>query len=322
MLFRIDAPPVAVEEVRDALDERGGGGVLLLAEDDPEMRLLRPRRREDLGPAGLAAAAQLRPVAVPLLRSRHGLAVGSRQALGTLSPGGIGPGMEGLDRSVRRIDRAQQRRPALAFAIAVVRKFGDDQGGHLAALVAYYAFLSLFPLLAAASTSCWWVRRSRGWPGPRAGSRDPRWLVGLLARERHRPAALVPHPDRVRLPWRAHLRGALASGTAWTALLAVGAAYVGWQVSGAGRVYGTFALVIGLLAWLLLAAQVALLGAEVNVVRAARLWPRSLVQPPFTDADRRALVRYVDESARRPEVAIEVDVRDTPNGSTERSRRG
>src|SRR5436189_157743 len=31
--------------------------------------------------------------------------------------------------------------------MAVVKKFGDDQGSNLAALVAYYAFFSLFPLL-------------------------------------------------------------------------------------------------------------------------------------------------------------------------------
>src|SRR5437764_11886204 len=31
--------------------------------------------------------------------------------------------------------------------MAVLKKFGDDQGGNLAALVAYYAFFSLFPLL-------------------------------------------------------------------------------------------------------------------------------------------------------------------------------
>src|SRR5579875_1191814 len=31
--------------------------------------------------------------------------------------------------------------------MAVVRKFGNDQGGNLAALVAYYAFFSIFPLL-------------------------------------------------------------------------------------------------------------------------------------------------------------------------------
>ena len=34
-----------------------------------------------------------------------------------------------------------------AVPFAVVKKFGDDQGGKLAALVAYYGFLSVFPLL-------------------------------------------------------------------------------------------------------------------------------------------------------------------------------
>jgi len=36
--------------------------------------------------------------------------------------------------------------------MAVVKKFGDDQGGSLAALVAYYAFFSLFPLLLVMTT--------------------------------------------------------------------------------------------------------------------------------------------------------------------------
>lgn len=35
----------------------------------------------------------------------------------------------------------------MAFPYAVSKKFGDDQGGNLAALLAYYAFLSIFPLL-------------------------------------------------------------------------------------------------------------------------------------------------------------------------------
>ena len=39
---------------------------------------------------------------------------------------------------------------------------------------------------------------------------------------------------------------------------------------------GVFALVIGLLSWFLVAAHVVLIGAEVNVVIARRLWPRSL----------------------------------------------
>src|SRR5665647_3046656 len=48
---------------------------------------------------------------------------------------------------LRRLDRLQQRWRALAFPFAVVRKFGDDQAGSLAALVAYWGFFSLFPLL-------------------------------------------------------------------------------------------------------------------------------------------------------------------------------
>jgi membrane protein len=48
---------------------------------------------------------------------------------------------------VRVFDRFQQKRRWLAIPMAVVKKFGDDQGGSLAALFAYYAFFSLFPLL-------------------------------------------------------------------------------------------------------------------------------------------------------------------------------
>jgi membrane protein len=51
-----------------------------------------------------------------------------------------------MDR-VKRVDAYQQRHRWLAIPLAVVKKFGDDQGGNLAALVAYFAFFSLFPLL-------------------------------------------------------------------------------------------------------------------------------------------------------------------------------
>src|SRR5437868_5538911 len=52
-----------------------------------------------------------------------------------------------LQRSLDRIDAAQQRRAWLAFPFAVFKKFGDDRAGNLAALIAYYGFFSLFPLL-------------------------------------------------------------------------------------------------------------------------------------------------------------------------------
>lgn len=46
-----------------------------------------------------------------------------------------------------RLDAFQRRHPVLGFPIAVVYKFLDDQGVYLAALMTYYGFLSLFPLL-------------------------------------------------------------------------------------------------------------------------------------------------------------------------------
>jgi hypothetical protein len=49
-----------------------------------------------------------------------------------------------------------------------------------------------------------------------------------------------------------------------------------------------------------------LYAAEINVVRAGRLWPRSVIQPPITEADERVLIRYVRESERRPEVQVDV----------------
>lgn len=51
-----------------------------------------------------------------------------------------------------RLDRLQRRRPAAGFPIAVLYKYFDDQGGNLAALLTYFAFLSVFPLLLLLST--------------------------------------------------------------------------------------------------------------------------------------------------------------------------
>src|SRR6202043_358476 len=52
-----------------------------------------------------------------------------------------------MRRLLAALDKFQQRHRALAFPIAVYRKFSDDQAGSLAALVSYYAFVSTFPLL-------------------------------------------------------------------------------------------------------------------------------------------------------------------------------
>lgn len=46
-----------------------------------------------------------------------------------------------------RVDRFQRRHPAVGYPLAVVYKFFDDQGPYLTAMITYYGFLSLFPVL-------------------------------------------------------------------------------------------------------------------------------------------------------------------------------
>jgi membrane protein len=59
--------------------------------------------------------------------------------------------VEGLSGLVSRIiawaDGLQRRHGVLGFPYAVVKKYGDDEGGRHVALITYYGFLSIFPLL-------------------------------------------------------------------------------------------------------------------------------------------------------------------------------
>ena len=45
------------------------------------------------------------------------------------------------------LDGYQRRHRWAGFPVAVIYKFFEDQGPYLAALITYYGFLSLFPLL-------------------------------------------------------------------------------------------------------------------------------------------------------------------------------
>src|SRR5262245_42628451 len=56
-----------------------------------------------------------------------------------------GPGA--TRRLLRSADGIQRSHPLLAFPFAVFQKFSDDRAGQLAALISYYGFFSLFPLL-------------------------------------------------------------------------------------------------------------------------------------------------------------------------------
>jgi len=79
-------------------------------------------------------------------------------------------------------------------------------------------------------------------------------------------------------------------------------------------VYGVFATVLGLVAWLYLAAEITVYCAEVNVVLARRLWPRSIIQPPSTEADRASLALQALQNQRREEQQVTVTFDDRGRG--------
>lgn len=64
---------------------------------------------------------------------------------------------ERLAQVLDRIDRWQRGHTVPAVGFAVVRKFSQDKAGNLAALISYYAFFSIFPLLLAATTTLFYV---------------------------------------------------------------------------------------------------------------------------------------------------------------------
>jgi membrane protein len=109
--------------------------------------------------------------------------------------------------------------------------------------------------------------------------------------------------------WRDVLPGALVAAVAWEILQLVGGYVVDRQLRHASSTYGVFAIVIGLLSWLYLAANVTLLSAEINVVARHRLWPRSfsvITEQPLTLGDEHALRRRAGVEERRSDEDVSV----------------
>ncbi len=307
------------------------------------------------------------------------------------------------------IDRVQQRRRWLGFPLAVVKKFGDDQAGQLAALISYYAFVSLFPLLLVFVTILGFVLQgdpdeqrkildgtlgqvpiirdqlklhsltgstaalvigivlallagmgitnatqnalNRIWSVP--FKRRPDFLharlrsLGMLAilgslsivsavvggfvGSSSRPALTVVGGVVVafvfnlalfmlafkvltaaELSWRELLPGVVAASVFWQLLQHLGGYYVDHELKHLSPLYGVFGLVLGLLAWLYLGAQMTIFAAEINVVRLRRLWPRSFFGP-LLDADKRALSAAAEAQERVHEQNVEVTF-DEPSG--------
>jgi len=276
-------------------------------------------------------------------------------------------------RPLRALDRYQQRHWPLAVPVAVVKKLGDDDGGDLAALIAYRAFFSLFPLLLVLITvlgyvlegnpdlrqeavdstlaqfpvigdqirlsslegngvalavgivgSLWaglgvvlateraldriWAvpRRSRsGFLASRLRALALLFVLGALTIVSTVASGLVGGGAGLLGPiagvvisvgvnavvfgavftllgqrstsLRALLPGTALAAVCWSALQLVGGYFVSHEVRNATPAYGTFALVLGLLVWIQLGATLTVFSAELNVVRARSLWPRSLL---------------------------------------------
>jgi len=310
------------------------------------------------------------------------------------------------ERLARRADSYQQRHAWLAFPVAAWKKFGDDQAGNLAALIAYYAFVSLFPLMLVLVTVLDIMLRGNtalrqrvvtavgSYPviGPQLKGVHPlqetgiALVIGLVltflgargvanaAQNALNSAWLVPFASRPGFPlnqirsialilvvglgeiatiilsgfagsaghvlggaagrigaivvslvlnvllfWAGfrlatasavstrELRlGAVIAAIAWQALQLLGGYFLTHSLHRSSALYGVFGVVLGLLAWLYLQAQLTLYAVEINVVKARRLWPRSLVPPPLTPQDVTAYQLYAQAERRRQDIDIEV----------------
>ena len=115
------------------------------------------------------------------------------------------------------------------------------------------------------------------------------------------------------VPAQRLIPGAVTGGILWTVLQIAGT-YLVHHFLHSNSVYGYFATVLGLVAYINVAVQITVYAAEVNVVLARRLWARSIMQPPLTEADRASMALQALQNQRRVEEHIEVSFDDRPPG--------
>jgi membrane protein len=101
--------------------------------------------------------------------------------------------------------------------------------------------------------------------------------------------------------------GAIVSSVFWQILLSLAGIIISHDLKHAQAIAGFFGVVLGLLAWFGLQATVIVYAIEADVVRAHHLWPRSIVQPPLTQADKEYLLEVIAAERRRPEQKITVE---------------
>jgi uncharacterized BrkB/YihY/UPF0761 family membrane protein len=128
------------------------------------------------------------------------------------------------------------------------------------------------------------------------------------------------------IPTRCLWIGVATAAVLWEILQLVGGLYINHVWRHASSVYSQFALVIALFVWLHLGAQITLYSAEINVVLARRLWPRSLFGPPEEPADQKTFTALAKVEERDPSEQVDVSFEDgseeplgrSPSGHLER----
>jgi YihY family inner membrane protein len=138
-------------------------------------------------------------------------------------------------------------------------------------------------------------------------------LIGLLLTLVFRLAAARRHHLGRAAP------GAFTVAALWQALQYVGTVYTTRIIQETQGMDGFFALILGLIGIIYLASLMGVLGMEVNVVLARRLWPRSLLsifldRGELTDADRRAYAGYVQAQQHKTAEHVQVGFADPETG--------
>ena len=116
--------------------------------------------------------------------------------------------------------------------------------------------------------------------------------------------------------------GAFTVAVLWQGLQFFGTMYTTKVLAETKGMNFVFALVLGLMGIIYIAAFMGVLGIEVNVVLARRLWPRSLRtlfvdRGELTDADRRAYASYVRAQQHKQSETVEVFFEDPASGELE-----
>ncbi len=296
-----------------------------------------------------------------------------------------------IEKLQARFDAFQQAHPTIGYPYAIIKKYSDDEAGYQAALIAYYGFLSFFPLLIVALAVIERFARENSelretvissvtYYFPAIGptltesinsptSTGIVLLIGVLitfygargvadaVRHALNHVWAVPRHKRVGFPksmlnsaamiifgglglvvaatlsgyasssdhgtiaraimwfsgftvlffvfWAiftfassakkrpfSNVPGALLLAAGVTILQAIGIYIITRQLKTQTGINAQFGVVLAMLFWMYLQAQLFLFAIEFNSVRALGLWPRSLNNKPPTKADREAYAMY------------------------------